>query len=262
MTSTTRSSSTSGATTAPAWRERSPARSTSSPSSTASCSTLTSSSTLIEQYGGVAELGGVHTAPHYAAAWAHAMNTPFQFGKQTASHLGGTRNPMVVAWPNRIKADRAMRTQFTHVIDIGPTILEAAGIPEPTAVDGIGQEPMDGTSFLYSLRRPPTRPSGTPSSTSRCSAPAPCTRTAGGRRRAPTVVPWDVSPATLAAVRPRGRLGSRPRRRVGALRPHHRLLPGASTWPPIIPTRCRSSRSCGGARPSATGCSRSWPGCR
>ena len=60
---------------------------------------------LIEKYGGIEELGGVHTAPHFAAAWAHANNTPFKWGKQTASHLGGTRNPMVVAWPNRIPAD-------------------------------------------------------------------------------------------------------------------------------------------------------------
>ncbi len=106
---------------------------------------------LIEQYGGVEALGGDHTAPHFAAAWAHAMNTPFQWGKQTASHLGGTRDPMVVAWPARIKADKTARTQFTHVIDVGPTILEAAGIPQAKQVDGIDQEPMDGASFLYTF---------------------------------------------------------------------------------------------------------------
>jgi arylsulfatase len=106
---------------------------------------------LIEQYGGIDALGGIHTAPHVAAAWAHACNTPFQWGKQVASHLGGTRDPMVVAWPNRIPAGGALRSQFTHCIDIGPTILEAAGIPTPTIVDGISQEPLDGTSFLYSF---------------------------------------------------------------------------------------------------------------
>jgi arylsulfatase A-like enzyme/uncharacterized membrane protein len=106
---------------------------------------------LIEQYGGIDALGGDHTAPHYAAAWAHAGNTPFQWGKQMASHLGGTRNPMVVAWPDRIKADGALRTQFTHCIDIGPTVLDAVGLPEPKTVDGIAQEPMDGTSFLYTF---------------------------------------------------------------------------------------------------------------
>ncbi len=109
---------------------------------------------LIEKYGGIDALGGPHTAPHFAAAWAHAMNTPFQWGKQTASHLGGTRDPMVVAWPSRIKAGGALRSQFTHVVDVGPTILEAAGIPQPKTVDGIPQEPMDGTSFLYSFDDP------------------------------------------------------------------------------------------------------------
>jgi arylsulfatase len=106
---------------------------------------------LIERYGGIEALGGDHTAPHFAAAWAHANNTPFQYGKQMASHLGGTRNPMVVAWPARVRASKDVRSQFTHCIDIAPTVLEAAGIPEPERVDGIEQEPMDGTSFLYTL---------------------------------------------------------------------------------------------------------------
>ena len=109
---------------------------------------------IIERFGGIEDLGGFHTAPHFAAAWAHANNTPFQWGKQMASHLGGTRDPMVVAWPNRIKGGGDLRTQFTHCIDVVPTILEAVGIPEPTVVDGIAQEPMDGTSFLYTLDEP------------------------------------------------------------------------------------------------------------
>ena len=106
---------------------------------------------LIDDYGGIEALGGDHTAPHYAAAWAHAGNTPFQWGKQMASHLGGSRDPMVIAWPDRIKASRELRTQFTHCIDIAPTILAAVGLPEPETVDGIGQEPMDGTSFLHTF---------------------------------------------------------------------------------------------------------------
>ncbi len=109
---------------------------------------------IIEKFGGVEELGGFHTAPHYAAAWAHAGNTPFQWGKQMASHLGGTRDPMVVAWPGKIKAGGDLRSQFAHVIDIAPTILEAVGIAEPKVVDGIEQEPMDGTSFAYTLDDP------------------------------------------------------------------------------------------------------------
>ena len=106
---------------------------------------------LIDQYGGIDALGGVDTAPHYASAWAWAGNTPFQWGKQTGSHLGGTRNPLAVAWPSRIAARGEVRSQFTHCIDIGPTILEAAGLPEPKVVDGIAQEPMDGTSFVHTF---------------------------------------------------------------------------------------------------------------
>ena len=106
---------------------------------------------LIEKYGGIAELGGFHTAPHFAAAWAHANNTPFQWGKQMASHLGGTRDPMVISWPRRIAPDAAIRSQFTHCIDVVPTILDVVGIPEPTMVDGIAQEPMDGMSFAHTF---------------------------------------------------------------------------------------------------------------
>ena len=106
---------------------------------------------LIEQYGGIQALGGDHTAPHFAAAWAHANNTPFQWGKQMASHLGGARDPMVVAWPSRIPPHKQVRSQFTHCIDIAPTVLEAARLAEPTSVDGIDQEPMDGTSFVHTF---------------------------------------------------------------------------------------------------------------
>ncbi|HYO03961.1 MAG TPA: arylsulfatase [Mycobacterium sp.] len=106
---------------------------------------------LIEQYGGIEELGGEHTAPHFAAAWAHANNTPFQWGKQMASHLGGTRDPMVVSWPGHITPDATPRTQFAHCIDVAPTVLELIGLPVPTSVDGIDQEPMDGTSFAHTF---------------------------------------------------------------------------------------------------------------
>lgn len=105
---------------------------------------------LIEQYGGIEALGDEFTAPHFASGWAHANNTPFQWGKQMASHLGGTRDPMVVAWPSRIRPD-GIRDQFAHCIDIAPTVLEAIGLPEPTSVDGFEQEPMDGTSFLHTF---------------------------------------------------------------------------------------------------------------
>ncbi len=106
---------------------------------------------LIGQYGGLDAWGTDAYAPHYAAAWAWAGNTPFQWGKQVGSHLGGTRDGMVAAWPDRIKNAGGRRSQFTHCIDIGPTILEAAGIPQAESVDGIEQEPMHGTSFVYTF---------------------------------------------------------------------------------------------------------------
>ncbi len=141
---------------------------------------------LIDQYGGIEALGGHHSAPHVAAAWAHAGNTPFQWGKQMASHLGGTRNPMVVSWPERIKPDSDVRSQFTHCIDIGPTVLEAAGIPEPKQVDGIEQEPMDGTSFLYTFDDAERRRASHRAVLRVRRRPGRSTRTAGGRARSST----------------------------------------------------------------------------
>jgi arylsulfatase A-like enzyme len=102
----------------------------------------------IEAYGGLDKWGGPNMAPHYAAAWAWAGNTPFQWGKQVASHLGGIRDPMVIAWPKRIKDKGGMRSHFTHCTDIAPTILEAAGLPQPREVNGVVQMPMHGVSFL------------------------------------------------------------------------------------------------------------------
>jgi len=97
------------------------------------------------------EWGGPETFPHYAIGWAHAGNTPFQWTKQVASHFGGTRNGMVVHWPAGIKAKGEIRSQFTHVVDVAPTVLEAAGIPFPKTVDGIEQTPFSGPSMLYSF---------------------------------------------------------------------------------------------------------------
>jgi arylsulfatase A-like enzyme len=106
---------------------------------------------LAERYGGLDQWGGAIMDPHYSAAWAWAGNTPFQWGKQVGSHLGGTRNPMVVHWPARITDVGGLRSQFTHVIDLSPTILDLAGIPHPDSVDGIAQEPIHGSSFAASL---------------------------------------------------------------------------------------------------------------
>src|SRR5438552_3999010 len=102
----------------------------------------------IKAYGGLEKWGGPDMDPHYAASWAWAGNTPFKWGKQVASHLGGIRNPMVVSWPKRIKDKGGLRSQFTHCTDIAPTILEAAGLPQPKEVNGVGQMPMHGVSFL------------------------------------------------------------------------------------------------------------------
>jgi arylsulfatase len=106
---------------------------------------------LVLKWGGLDAWGTELMAPHYSAAWAWAGDCPFHWGKQVASHLGGTRNPMVVHWPQGIRAQGGLRSQFTHVTDIGPTILAAAGIPQPTHIDGVEQKPMHGVSFIDSL---------------------------------------------------------------------------------------------------------------
>ena len=107
--------------------------------------------TLEDQLKMIDQLGGPNTYAHYAAGWAIAGNTPFQYGKQVASTFGGNQNPMVIRWPARIKDRGGIRTQFHHVIDIAPTILEAAGLPQPTTVNGITQRPMEGVSLLYTF---------------------------------------------------------------------------------------------------------------
>lgn len=97
------------------------------------------------------ELGGPKSYGHYAAGWAVAGNTPFTWVKQVASSYGGTRNAVAVHWPKGIKAKGEVRSQWHHVIDIAPTILEAAGLPEPKEVNGIVQTPIEGVSMLYSM---------------------------------------------------------------------------------------------------------------
>ena len=98
--------------------------------------------------------GGPETYPHMAAGWAVALDAPFAWTKQVASDFGGTRNGLVVHWPAGIRSKGAIRTQFGHVIDVAPTVLEAAGLPEPRVVDGTPQIPMEGTSLVYSFDDP------------------------------------------------------------------------------------------------------------
>lgn len=107
------------------------------------------------------DLGGPLAYNHYPVGWAHAMNTPFQWTKQVASHFGGTRNGLVISWPKRIKQTGEVRSQFSSIIDIVPTILEAAGVKEPTMINGVKQTPIEGKSLVYSFdnaKAPTTHP--------------------------------------------------------------------------------------------------------
>jgi len=97
------------------------------------------------------KLGGPDSYNHYAVGWAHAMNTPYQWTKQVASHWGGTRNGTIVHWPKGIQGKGEIRSQFAHIIDIAPTILELAGLPEPLFVNGVQQHPIEGVSMAYSF---------------------------------------------------------------------------------------------------------------
>ncbi len=100
------------------------------------------------------EFGTPRAYNHYAVGWAHAMCAPYQWTKQIASHWGGTRNGTIVHWPAAIRTAGQMRHQFHHVIDVAPTILEAAGLPEPLSVHGVQQRPMEGVSMVYSFDQP------------------------------------------------------------------------------------------------------------
>ncbi len=106
-------------------------------------------------------LGGPMTFNHYPIGWAHAMDTPFQWTKQVASHFGGTRNGLVVSWPKRIKNTGKVCSQFHHVIDITPTILKATGLPAPDSINGITQEPIQGVSMSYTWDDPKADPART-----------------------------------------------------------------------------------------------------
>ena len=104
------------------------------------------------------QIGDAHTEPHYPLGWAWAGNAPFQWVKQVASHLGGTRNPMIVSWPARIRDNGGLRQHFTHLIDVMPTILDATKIPAPRTVNGVEQKPLDGVSILSTFESADARP--------------------------------------------------------------------------------------------------------
>jgi len=97
------------------------------------------------------ELGGPKHFNHFPSAWAHAMDTPFQWTKQVASHFGGTRNPMIISWPARIKDKGGLRSQFIHTIDLVPTLYELCGVTPPRELNGVQQKPIEGVSFAEAL---------------------------------------------------------------------------------------------------------------
>jgi Sulfatase len=97
------------------------------------------------------DLGGPKHFNHFPSSWAHAMNAPFQWTKQVASHFGGTRNPMIVSWPERIKDRGGLRDQFLHTIDIVPTIYEVCGVHPPAMLNGVQQKPIEGISFAHTF---------------------------------------------------------------------------------------------------------------
>jgi arylsulfatase len=106
---------------------------------------------LAERLQHIPDLGSELFLNHYATAWAWALNSPFQWAKEVASHLGGTRDPLVVSWPGHIRAAGGLRSQFAHVNDIAPTLLEMAGITAPETVAGIRQTPFEGKSLVYTF---------------------------------------------------------------------------------------------------------------
>ena len=133
---------------------------------------------------------------HYAVGWAHAMCTPYQWTKQVASHWGGTRNGTIVHWPNGFAARGEVRNQFHHVIDVAPTVLDAAGIPEPHVRERRAAVAVRGCRACATRSTTPVPPAGTRRSTSRCSATAASTTTAGPRS------PATASRGTRAAALP------------------------------------------------------------
>ena len=188
------------------------------------------------------KFGGPEAYNHYAIGWAHAMGTPYQWTKQVASHWGGTRNGTIVHWPAGIAAKGELRHQFCYVTDIAPTVLELAGLPEPTTVNGITQEPMHGVSMSYSFDDPDA-----PERHSTQYFEVVCNRGIyhqGWSAVTRHHLPWEQHVA------------GRPvrRRRVGALRRHHRLDPSprprrraprqARRAATAVPARSRPSTRC------------------
>jgi arylsulfatase A-like enzyme len=174
------------------------------------------------------KLGTPDAYNHYAVGWAWAMCSPYQWTKQVASDWGGTRNGTIVHWPDGFKSKGEIRTQFSHVIDVAPTILEATGLPEPTFVNGVQQAPIEARAWSTATITP-TRPSATTSSTSRCSETAASTTRGGAPSRA--TVPRGCRPRSC----PRSTMtsGSSTTAKTTGRRP--------TTWQPRIPNASHRS---------------------
>ncbi len=194
------------------------------------------------------ELGSATTFNHYPIGWAHAMNTPFQWTKQVASHFGGTRNGLVMSWPARIKDKGGIRTQFHHVIDIAPTILEAVGVQSPAVLNGVPQKPIEGVSMAYTFDDA-NAPSRVGHSTSRWPPTGPSTTTAGW--------PAPLLPSPHGPVS-----GSRSTsmNTSGNCIACRRISPRPSTSPRRSRRNSASFRTCFGSKPRSTTCYRSTTG--
>ena len=140
----------------------------------------------------IADFGTPEAYNHYAVGWAHAMDTPYQWTKQVASHWGGTRNGTIVHWPHGIAAQGEIRSQFHHVIDVAPTILEAAGLPHPPHVNGIQQRPLEGVSMALHVRRRRRRRAPRHAVLRDVLQPRDLPPRLDGRARG-TRMPWDMS---------------------------------------------------------------------
>lgn len=212
---------------------------------------------LIEQYGGIAALGDEFTAPHFASAWAHASNTPLQWGKQMASHLGGTRDPLVVAWPGSGQTAVFVASSPTASTSRRPCWRPSVYRSRPMSTASSRNRWTEPVSCGPSTTLKPK--TATPCSTSKTSAAVPSTKTAGGRALA-----WTRRPGICHRRRCDGsRRGPTTRTRTsGSCTTYQMTSPRRKTWQPSIPTRSPSSPSCGGRRPNETGCCRCWAGSR
>ena len=173
----------------------------------------------LDELGGLKALGGPLTDNMYHAGWAWAGSTPFRSTKLVAAHFGGTRNPLVVSWPKKIKPDKTPRSQFYHVNDIAPTLYDVIGIKAPKEVNGFKQDPIDGVSMAAQFHRREG-----PGKQAR-----PVFRQQRQRRDlSGRLVCLHLRPAVPVAQRPAGtRQVGFQQGRVGTLRSHQGLLPDA-----------------------------------